>query len=693
MPKILPAQVQFSAGEISPRMWGRFDSEGYSAGLSLWRNFITDPRGPVFRRGGFRYVEEYSGTTGKVEVFQALSEFFFLLVFLEGELIVTSPIGGDFAQNLLSDPFFSSGSLHWKERVSGGRISFKRSRVELSTDEGPNNYAGVYQQVTLPATPRNSHTLSVSTEFDPLSVVHIKIGSSPGAGDIFNDVTASSRYEHSFTTTEMDAMPSDIYIDVSVEGSSQNATVLAVTMVDDANKELSFVAPWTEYEAREIHLVQAPAGNSVYILHGNHPPHKLVWDPLTETFTFEEVVFTSPPADWTPGNYPATGTIYQGRLWLSGVKSRPQTFWASVSGVFEDFTMGAQDDDALEFTMAKYGLIRWLNGFKNLIIGTSNGEHIVTAEAGVITPSDIQVTQQSSYGSNFVQPDQVGEQIFYVSADGRKLRSMQYEWQADNWLSRDLTFISEHITSSGIVDVAWHQNPHNLFWCLLEDGFLACLTYDRATKAFGWHAHSTTGEVVSIASGIYSGVNVLVALISRNGKLSLEAMSERVFMDSFVEMYSETKTKVFTGLTHLAGDTVDVVADGAVHPPVEVLSDGSITLQWEANHIVVGLNFTSKITTLPFRMSAGTGPTVGDTKHWNRIYVDLMDSALPIINGDRPPTRYPLTPMDTSEGTVSDLTEVRNLGTDKNGQITVEQDLPLPTNIRGIYGEMRLSRM
>ncbi|WP_259556273.1 hypothetical protein [Vibrio harveyi] len=49
-------QPSMSAGELSPEMYGRVDTEHYKLGLALARNFCVDYHGGVFNRPGTRNI-------------------------------------------------------------------------------------------------------------------------------------------------------------------------------------------------------------------------------------------------------------------------------------------------------------------------------------------------------------------------------------------------------------------------------------------------------------------------------------------------------------------------------------------------------------------------------------------------------------------------------------------------------------
>src|SRR4051812_44341871 len=58
MGRASPALTSFNAGELSPRLEGRVDTEKYQAGSKVCENFIPLIQGPATRRGGTRFIQE-----------------------------------------------------------------------------------------------------------------------------------------------------------------------------------------------------------------------------------------------------------------------------------------------------------------------------------------------------------------------------------------------------------------------------------------------------------------------------------------------------------------------------------------------------------------------------------------------------------------------------------------------------------
>ncbi|MFV2057287.1 MAG: hypothetical protein ACC707_12520 [Thiohalomonadales bacterium] len=461
-------------------------------------------------------------------------------------------------------------------------------------------------------------------------------------------------------------------------------------------------APWTEAQLKEVHLVETPEGQSFYFTHPNVQTQKLVYDFPTDTFgALTPVSFINKPVVWTGENWPATGTYFQGRLWLAGTPGQRQTIWASKSNTPEDF--GKTDDgggtidppittDATGFdtVLQEFGRIEWMLGTKNLLVGSEEGEYILTSESGLLSVNDLQVEKQSAFGSNNMQAIQVGEKVFYLTPDGRKLRGMSYQWEEDNWLSQDLTFISEHITQGIGVHRCWAQHPNNLFILTLEDGHVATLTYDRTAQTVAWAQVSLPGMTIfDVNTARNEGVNEIVLVGQRvPGFVDIETNSGRnEFLDSYVATDSLTPINVVTGLDHLEGETVLSLVDGAVDVP-RVVVGGQITTQNSGLHLVTGIPYTARIKTLPPDDGYRSGQIRSFKKRWNKVWALMLSSNAPIINGTRPPDRTPSTPMDTPEPTSSGHFKTVSLGWDDFGQITIEQDLPVAMHVLAIYGEM-----
>ena len=485
-----------------------------------------------------------------------------------------------------------------------------------------------------------------------------------------------------------------LVIDVSFGVTPTLETTLAHPYADDALDELQYDAP--------------PNKKEVIIVGGGVQMQQITYDPDGATgadrWTINAYAVDNKPAVWTGTNWPRTITYYQGRMWLASTDEQPETIWASQSGDFDDFFLGEADDDGLEYTVSEKGRIEWMVGVRTLLFGSASGEHVATDSnggPGVLTPSELDINQQSAFGSRAMQPIKIGNLILYVSPDGKKIRDVGYQWEEDGWLSRDITFISEHMAKKDpIVRMAFAQHPENHLWAITESGKLQGGTYELSTKditaeTVGWHRHFTQGQFKDVVNIDVAGTSQTYFASTRTlpGEVDpyiyIEIYDPEVYLDSYEVVDLAGGTRI-TGVTHLAGLEVRPLVDGAVQPKVTLDASGEADVLYPGNECYVGLSYLPKIKTLPLdlQMPNERGSATAHVKRWNKIFVRVLESAKPIINGIRPPTRHPATPMDTAELPVSDNIEVSNFGWDRFAQVTIEQDLPVPMTITGVFGEV-----
>ncbi len=200
------------------------------------------------------------------------------------------------------------------------------------------------------------------------------------------------------------------------------------------------------------------------------------------------------------------------RLQFAGNISEPLTTWGSVIADFTDFTLGADDDAGIQFTLVGSGQqnrIRWIVAKETLILGTVGGEHLLGAskDEEALSPTNVKAKLQTTYGSEDIAAKIVNQAVLFVQRGGKKIREFLYNFEADAHKGDDLTVFAEHITGDGIVDIAFQRTPDPRLWCVRADGELAVLTYERDQNVFSWYRYVTTGQFESVAV-IYGGTRL-----------------------------------------------------------------------------------------------------------------------------------------------------------------------------------------
>ena len=200
--------------------------------------------------------------------------------------------------------------------------------------------------------------------------------------------------------------------------------------------------------------------------------------------------------------YPSTVCFYEERLVFAGTIAQPQTLFFSESGGFEQFKDGADDADAMRYTIAAQtvDIIRYLMPGRVLVVGTSGGEFSASSSATgeALTPTNIQIKRQTTYGSAQVQPVQSGNAVLFLQRAKRKIRELVYNFDVDGFIAPDMTILAEHVTEGGINDLAIQQEPDNVVWAVRADGVLLGLTYRREEQVVAWHRHKIGGSYTGV---------------------------------------------------------------------------------------------------------------------------------------------------------------------------------------------------
>jgi hypothetical protein len=153
--------------------------------------------------------------------------------------------------------------------------------------------------------------------------------------------------------------------------------------------------------------------------------------------------------------------------------------------------------------------------------------------------------------------------------------------------------------------------------------------------------------------------------------------------------YDAAATTTISGLSHLEGETVAILADGAVHPDRTVAS-GAITLAWSASTVHVGLSYAARLQTMRLEAGASAGTAQGKRKKIHRLTVRLHRSLGMKVGGDfttmdEVAFRYGSDPMDAAPPLFTGDVDVALPGTwDRDGYVCLENDQPLPFTVVAI---------
>jgi hypothetical protein len=418
--------------------------------------------------------------------------------------------------------------------------------------------------------------------------------------------------------------------------------------------------------------------------------------------------------DWTATRgYPTATCFFEDRLFFVNTISRPQSMWATRPGDYQCLGMGVLDSHGLEFTINsnEVNAIQWIIPARVLMAGTTGGELRVTGGAdNPLTPTNVDVKSETTYGSANVKPIRVGPVILFVQRSGTKLRELVYSFDYDSYVAPDLGLLVDHLLNIPdsvypnldvrIKAVAYQQEPFSVLWVLMSNGRLYSMTYERAHEVIAWTWHETNGMVESVSvipnpNKRRDDVWIEVCRTVGGGPVRfIEYADPDMNTDAGLTgqiQSGDEKSTVWSGLSHIAGKTVNIVGDDAVFPNQEVSATGQVTISEPVSKIEVGLEYDSKVKTLPPEVQLQSGTSQGRKKKWNKIYARLYQSAGCSINGETVPVRKASDPMGVGTGLFTGDFPISCIGWDEYGQVTVEQNYPRPMNLLAIFGDLNVS--
>lgn len=405
-----------------------------------------------------------------------------------------------------ADPFIITVTGDITDGTNDGTIVIVDGTVTLTASSAlwdTTNHIGALWQVT--------HTA------DAESVA----GSFSNNGSEQNTASLPVQLNRKFVFTTHDTWTGDVQLQRSYDGGQTWKTRLPVHYEDDGNRQFTE----SEEVADAIYRVHIPAGaagidsgtvkvnlTTFSFDVGGITKITALASTTSATATVKSLFTdTTATARWAEGafsldeGYPATLAFYEERIAYAATTNQPQTVWLSQSDDWPNFLAGSLDSDAIKYTIAadQVNVIRWMSPQSWLLLGTTGAEWKLGSgnNEDPLTPTQVVAKKQTTNGSAYLQPVVVNNTILYVQRQAKKLMELVFSFEVDSWLSPDLTTLSEHITTDGIVQMAFQRTPDPIVWTVLSDGDIAAMTYQRSQDVVAWHRHTSgTADFESVAS-------------------------------------------------------------------------------------------------------------------------------------------------------------------------------------------------
>jgi len=671
MARVAVQLTNFTGGELSPRLDGRNDLQKYPTGCKTLENMIVYPHGSAARRSGTQFVAEVKDSSKDTRLI----------------------------------PFeFSTTQTYMLE--------FGNQYIRFYKDNGQILSGGSAYEISSPYLETELFDIKYAQSADVMYICHpshpVKKLSRTGhtSWSLVDDIIANGPFmDHNIETTTLSPSHKNV-------GQTTTVTASSTTGINSNQGFLS-----------------TDVGRLLHIKDGHLKITSVTSTTVVVGTVIIDLGITTPVTDFALGSfsdttgYPSCVTFFEQRLVFAATLSQPQTIFFSKSGDYENMDDGyhetVADDDAIVYTIAsnQVNAIRFMTATRTLIIGTAGGEFAVSGGGTdiAITPTNILIKKQSNNGAANVDALAVGNATIFLQRAKRKLRELAYNFDVDGYLAPDLTILAEHISEGGFKQLSYQQEPNQIIWCVRNDGQLAGLTYQREQQVVAWHRHIFGGSfgsgnavcdsvaTIPTDDSEYQTWVIVKRTINGATKRYIEYIHEYDFdetddtsfnfLDSQLS-YDGSAASTISGLAHLEGQTVSILANGAAHPN-KVVSSGEVVLERSATKVKIGLPYTSLLQTMRIDAGSQNGTSQSKTKRIYDITVRLYESigvevGPDLNNMERIPFRSSANAMNSGINVFTGDKEVEFRGNyETDGFIFVRQTQPLPLTILSLYPKLQ----
>ncbi len=605
MPVTRNFKQAFSAGEISPEMFGRIADNKFQQGAATMRNFIAKPQGPAQNRPGFAFVKEvkYSAKSTRLLSFTFNTTQTMVIEF--GDQYFRFHTQG-LTLNYSDGSAWSGGTNYVVGSIAKHSGTNYYSKTVHSNSQPPNSTnwyalpADMTYEVPHPYLEAELFDVHYVQSADVITIVHPnhaprelrRLGATQwelrvidfGSPLAAPTGVSSSMYIPSSTTTNTDTYQAHEYVVTAVKANlvdesnqSSAASVNNNIFVTGAKNTIT----WNSVTDASRYRVYKQQGG-IYGFLGETTTTTLVDDNISPDFS------RTPPIHENDfvgtGNYPGAVSYFEQRRVFAGTNNAPQNIWMTKSGTESNMSFGLpiRDDDRIEFRVAarEANTIRHIVPLTNLLMLTGSAEWRVTSvNSDAITPTSISVKPQSYVGANNSQPVIVNNSLVYGAARGGHVRELGYNWQANGFITGDLSLRAPHLFDNfTIVDMGLSKSPIPIVWAVSSSGKLLGLTYVPEQQIGAWHQHDTDGLFESVACVSEGNDDVTYCVVKRtiNGasKRYIERMGTRLYetqRDNFFvdagATYNGTNTNtgqnvtISGGTNYTRGESVTITAN------------------------------------------------------------------------------------------------------------------------------------
>lgn len=735
----------FLAGEISPRLWGKTDSQSFKDACEEMTNMWILPQGGASRRTGSQFMTSNFTTDDKA----GLKSFTYIKSKTESYIIifstdttnhefgvrvwdVTNKVFLTVTNTTLVDPGYSM----WE----GFSTAAELEKIQMK-DFGN---AVFFAHEDYPPFGLDFATVQDDGVYIFPFWAFKAIGQRDSVGDLLT--LGPDDYADAWPYQSRNA---DDTTEVSIShttGSGRTLTANNPIFTADHVGSLIRVTGDTALTTGVALITDYIGANSVEVT---------VLRAFEDTNVTDNFAFSS----WSNAvGWPRAINFFESRLYYGFIESDPAGFWGSKSGdlsfmrqeqYIDETPFGVTNADAWSSRLSGADAIQWIDAGKTLLFGCLSKEHIGKGpdETLSLGPLNFQFYSETSHGSSQVQPIRRDSVVIFIQRSGKMVREMSFNFSEDTFIAPKVMNLAEHMVrrtqddagagntyqASQIVEIVHQEADSQITWFRDNYGGIFGMSRDREleSRPTGFHYHKIAGFTVTTQcariltmcvapseDGTHDDLYIFAkrlwgddtdqVYMERLGREYLyntiynpaitDIQEKPIYMDSAKMSIEGSPTLVHSGFDHLYNcpQDVQVIADGHYVGVKTVSAAGEITLDYEATEVIAGMKYRSQLITTQINMGSVLGTSQGAKKTADNMFINFINTiggVFGLVLNDvvtedelqdiefRDPNANMNDPIEPFTG-LKEITPPQ--GWDNKVNILIRQDLPFPQQVASV---------
>jgi hypothetical protein len=331
--------------------------------------------------------------------------------------------------------------------------------------------------------------------------------------------------------------------------------------------------------------------------------------------------------------YPAACCFHEGRLWIGGTPSQPDSYFGSSS--LKPFNFDVGRGLAGQSVQGALGLeaISQIHHFLSngdLQVYTASGEAIFLSDENPITPANQRISSEGTYGSSHITPQVFDGASLFVPENRLSVNEFVYSNVDQGYVTTAVSTLAGHLLTSGIRDMAVtpgsSSRTEQYAFFVLESGDVAVFHSMRRENIAGWVLWDAPNCPIRSVCAVG---NDTFFVANRGGDYRLLKLRSEQFQSLDCSVHHVSGTGPRTSWTldpRVHGRRCAVISERGYMGEYDIPMGGAFTSSLPVEQLLVGEGYRMRIETVTPRVEMPSGPRDRLTKRIVRSIIEFEDT-------------------------------------------------------------------